>query len=82
MATTRREQSKVAYDANVQMANTIKGVLGKMSDKQLTEVLGAYTQLMRPTDQPEMTVGTDVLAQMALLAAKTVTQEMVMRKRS
>ena len=82
MATTRREQSKAAFATNLQMANTIKGVLGNMSDKQLADVLTAYVQLMRPTEQQEMTVATDILAQMALLAAKTVTQEMVQRKRS
>ena len=82
MATTRREQSKAAFDANVKLSNTVKGVLGKMDDKQLTDVLAAYFQLMKPTEQEEMTVATDVLAQMALLAAKTVTQEMVHRKRS
>ena len=81
MATTRREQSKVAFAANVKMADTIKGVLGRMDDKQLADVLAAYVQLMRPTEQKEMTVATDILAQMALLAAKTVTQEMVFRKR-
>ena len=82
MATTRREQSKAAYSTNLQMANTVKGVLSSMTDKQLAEVLTAYVQLMRPTEQQEMAVATDILAQMALLAAKTVTQEMVLRKRS
>ena len=82
MATTRREQSKAAYSTNLQMANTVKGVLGGMNDRQLADVLSAYVQLMRPTEQKEMTVATDVLAQLALLAAKTVTQEMVQRKRS
>lgn len=82
MATTRREQSKAAFQTNLQMASTIKGVLGGMSDKQLADVLAAYVQLMRPTEQTEMVVATDILAQMALLAAKTVTQEMVFRKRS
>ena len=82
MATIRREQSKAAYDTNVKLANTVKGVLGKMDDKQLTDVLAAYFQLMKPTEQTEMTVATDVLAQMALLAAKSITQEMVFRRRS
>ena len=81
MATTRREQSKAAFATNLQMSNTIKGVLGSMTDKQLADVLGAYVQLMKPTDQQEMVVATDILAQMALLASKTITQEMVMRKR-
>ena len=81
MATTRREQSKAAFATNLQMSNTIKGVLGGMTDKQLADVLGAYVQLMKPTDQQEMVVAADILAQMALLASKTITQEMVMRKR-
>lgn len=81
MATTRREQSKAAYSTNLQMARTVNGVLGNMTDQQLADVLGAYVQLMRPTEQKEMTVATDVLAQLALLASKTVTQEMVQRKR-
>ena len=82
MATTRREQSKAAYQTNLQMAQTVNGVLSGMKDKQLADVLTAYVQLMKPTDQKEMVVATDILAQMALLAAKTITQEMVMRKRS
>jgi len=77
----KRDKSKAAYNTNLQMAQTVNGILRNMNDDQLTKVLGAYMQLMKPTEQEEMVVATDVLAQLAVLASKAITQEMVFRTR-
>ena len=80
MATTR-ERNKAAYNFNVELGQMVRRLLKDMSEQQMQEVLTAYSQLMRPTEQKEMTVDTAVLAQMALLASRSVSQEMVHRYR-
>lgn len=77
----KREQSKAAYNFNLELSGMVSKAFGGMKDEQLTEILGAYAKLMQPTEQKEMTVGTDVLAQLALLASKAIAQELVFRKR-
>jgi hypothetical protein len=77
-----RESSKAAYNFNLELAGMVRKAFSGMSDQQLTEILGAYAKLMQPSEQTEMTVGTDVLAQLALLASKAIAQELVYRRRS
>lgn len=72
--------TKSTYDLHVKLNRAARATLKDLDNQALADIMGAYGQLMRP-EQEEMTIATDVLAMMAMLASKTVAQELMLRAR-
>lgn len=74
--------SNSAYNLHVKMTQSARGALRNIDNTQVAVILKAYSELMSPPeDAKELTVATDVLSLMALLASKTLVQELMLRER-
>lgn len=80
--TKTREKSKAAFAMNVEFSDAVKGILGSLSDEQIIETIVATGKLANPPGGVEtLEVPLQTLGPLAILASKTLAQELVLRAR-